>query len=644
MSLASPEGQVTVTLPDGARRTYPAPVTGGAVAASIAKGLAKESVVVVVDGELWDLDRPLPDGAAIRFVKRSDPDALEVIRHDCAHVMAEAVQRLFPGTQVTIGPAIADGFYYDFARNEPFSTDDLASIEAEMVRIAQADRPFVREAVSREEARRRFEAMGERYKLELLDAIPEGEPVTLYHQGEWFDLCRGPHGPSTGGIGAFKPLKVAGAYWRGDSNNAMLQRIYGTAWRDKKELKAYLQRLEEAEKRDHRKLGKQLDLFHFQDEAPGMAFWHRKGRIIYRQVEDYMRAKLDEYGYQEVETPQVLDRSLWERSGHWEKFADDMFTTQLDERDYAIKPMNCPGHIQIFNQGLKSYRELPLKIAEFGVVHRSEPSGTLHGLMRARRFTQDDAHVFCSEDQLQREVATLIEMVFETYRDFGFDQIELALSLRPEQRVGSDELWDKGEMALDRALRDQELAFRVQPGEGAFYGPKIEFTLRDSLGRTWQCGTIQVDFSMPGRLGAYYIGEDNAKQVPVMIHRAILGSLERFIGILLEHYAGALPLWLAPVQAVVLTITDHQRAYAENVAKVLRDKGFRVEADLRNEKIGFKIREHTLQKVPYLLVVGDREMENQTLALRDRQGADLGVVSIAALAQTFADEIARRGH
>ncbi|MFP4280260.1 MAG: threonine--tRNA ligase [Halochromatium sp.] len=636
----------TITLPDGSQRQYPQAVTVSAVAADIGAGLAKAALAGRVNGRLVDTSYPIADDAQLAIVTRRDEEALELLRHDAAHVMAQAVQELYPGTQVTIGPAIENGFYYDFARDEPFTPDDLSAIEQRMQEIVKRDLPIEREVWEREQAKAVFRDLGEHYKVEIIDdIIPPGEEVSVYRQGDWFDVCRGPHLPSTGKLGnGFKLTKLAGAYWRGDSNNAMLQRIYGTAWRDRKELKAYLQRLEEAEKRDHRKLGKQLDLFHFQDEAPGMAFWHRKGRIIYRQVEDYMRAKLDEYGYQEVETPQVLDRSLWERSGHWEKFADDMFTTQLDERDYAIKPMNCPGHIQIFNQGLKSYRELPLKIAEFGVVHRSEPSGTLHGLMRARRFTQDDAHVFCSEDQLQREVATLIEMVFETYRDFGFDQIELALSLRPEQRVGSDELWDKGEMALDRALRDQELAFRVQPGEGAFYGPKIEFTLRDSLGRTWQCGTIQVDFSMPGRLGAYYIGEDNAKQVPVMIHRAILGSLERFIGILLEHYAGALPLWLAPVHAVVLTITDHQRAYAENVAKVLRDKGFRVEADLRNEKIGFKIREHTLQKVPYLLVVGDREMESQTLALRDRQGADLGVVSIAALAQTFADEIARRGH
>lgn len=634
----------TITLPDGSQRQYPEPVTVQAIAADIGAGLAKAALAGRVNGRLVDTAFSVVDDAEVAILTRPDEDALELLRHDAAHVMAQAVQELYPGTQVTIGPAIENGFYYDFARDEPFTPDDLTAIEQRMREIVKRDLPIVREVWDREQAMAVFRDLGETYKVEIIDdIIPEGEEVSIYRQGDWFDVCRGPHLPSTGKLGnGFKLTKLAGAYWRGDSSNAMLQRVYGTAWRDKKELKAYLRRLEEAEKRDHRKLGKQLDLFHFQDEAPGMAFWHQKGRIIYRQVEEYMRGKLDEYGYQEVETPQVLDRSLWERSGHWEKFADDMFTTQLDERDYAIKPMNCPGHIQIFNQGLKSYRELPLKIAEFGVVHRSEPSGTLHGLMRARRFTQDDAHVFCTEEQLQQEVATLIEMVFETYHDFGFDQIELALSLRPEKRVGSDDLWDKGEAALDKALRNKGLVFRVQPGEGAFYGPKIEFTLRDSIGRTWQCGTIQVDFSMPGRLGAHYIGEDNAKQVPVMIHRAILGSMERFIGILIEHYAGALPLWLAPVQAVVLTITDHQREYAERVAKVLRDKGFRVNADLRNEKIGFKIREHTLQKVPYLLVVGDREMEHQSIALRNRQGEDLGVVTLEALVQRLGDEVAQR--
>jgi threonyl-tRNA synthetase len=567
-----------------------------------------------------------------------------LLRHDAAHVMAQAVQELYPGTQVTIGPAIENGFYYDFARDEPFTPDDLAAIEQRMQEIVKRDLPIKREVWEREQAKQAFGDLGETYKVEIIeDIIPVGEEVSIYRQGDWFDVCRGPHLPSTGKLGnGFKLTKVAGAYWRGDSRNPMLQRIYGTAWRDKKELKTYLHRLEEAEKRDHRRLGKQLHLFHFQDEAPGMAFWHHQGRVVYREVERYMREKLVEYDYQEVETPQVLDRSLWERSGHWEKFADDMFTTHLDDRDYAIKPMNCPGHIQLYNQGLKSYRDLPLRIAEFGVVHRNEPSGTLHGLMRARRFTQDDAHVFCTEDQLSQEVATLIDMVFETYRDFGFDQIELALSLRPEQRVGSDDLWDKGEAALDQSLRDKGLTFKVKPGEGAFYGPKIEFTLRDSIGRTWQCGTIQVDFSMPGRLDAHYIAEDNSKQVPVMIHRAILGSMERFIGILIEHYAGALPVWLSPVQAMVMNITDRQADYVKQVTKTLRSNGFRVESDLRNEKIGFKIREHTLQRVPFLLVVGDREVERGALAVRDRKGQDLGSLGVDAFIDILTNAVATR--
>ena len=635
----------TITLPDGSERRFDSPLTVQEVAASIGDGLARAALAGRVDGRLVDTSHRIDDDAALSIVTTRDTDdALELLRHDAAHVMAQAVQELYPGTQVTIGPAIADGFYYDFARDEPFTPEDLAAIEQRMHEIVARDLPIVREVWDREQAKATFAEIGETYKVEIIDEIiPEGEEVSVYRQGDWFDVCRGPHLPRTGKLGSgFKLTKVAGAYWRGDARNAMLQRIYGTAWRDKKELKAYLHRLEEAERRDHRKLGKQLDLFHFQDEAPGMAFWHHHGRTVYRQVETYVREKLAAYGYQEVETPQVIDRSLWERSGHWEKFAEDMFTTHLDDRDYAIKPMNCPGHIQIYNQGLKSYRDLPLRIAEFGVVHRNEPSGTLHGLMRARRFTQDDAHVFCTEAQLQDEVAVLIDMVHETYRDFGFDDIELALSLRPEKRVGSDDLWDKGEAALDRALRDQGLDFRVQPGEGAFYGPKIEFTLRDSIGRTWQCGTIQVDFSMPGRLGAHYIAEDNSRQVPVMIHRAILGSLERFIGILIEHYAGALPVWLAPLQAVVLNITDRQSGYAEDLAKTLQNKGFRVRADLRNEKIGFKIREHTLQKVPYLLVVGDREMASGALALRDRRGNDLGTVTVEDFLSTLGRDVAER--
>ncbi len=636
-----------VTLPDGSKRQFDAPVSVRDVAASIGAGLAKAALAGRVDGVLVDTSFMLQQNSSLAIITAKDEEAaLELLRHDAAHVMAQAVQELYPGTQVTIGPAIENGFYYDFARDEPFTPEDLEAIEARMHEIVKRDLPIVREVWDREQAKQVFAELGEHYKVEIIeDIIPEGEAVSVYRQGDWFDVCRGPHLPSTGKLGnGFKLMKLAGAYWRGDSKNPMLQRIYGTAWRDKKELAAYLHRLEEAEKRDHRKLGKQLDLFHFQDEAPGMAFWHAKGRVIYRLAEGYMREKLDEYGYQEVETPQVLDRSLWERSGHWDKFAGGMFTTQLDDRDYAIKPMNCPGHIQLFNQGLKSHRDLPLRIAEFGVVHRNEPSGTLHGLMRARRFTQDDAHVFCTEAQLQDEVATLIDMVFETYRDFGFTEIDLALSLRPDKRVGSDALWDKAEAGLDQALKAKGLAFKVQPGEGAFYGPKIEFTLHDSIGRAWQCGTIQVDFSMPGRLGAHYIAEDNSKQVPVMIHRAILGSVERFIGILLEHYAGQLPVWLSPTQAIVMNITDRQAEYVKEVSKTLRGKGFRAETDLRNEKIGFKIREHTLQRVPYLLVVGDREVESGSVAVRDRAGQDLGILQLDAFIDRLSEEIANRTH
>jgi threonyl-tRNA synthetase len=636
----------SITLPDGSVRAFDGPVTVHQVAAAIGPGLAKAALAGRVDGRVVDTSFVIDGNASLAIVTaRDEDDALELLRHDAAHVMAQAVQELYPGTQVTIGPAIENGFYYDFARDEPFTPEDLERIEARMREIVKRDLPIVREVWDREQAKAIFGGLGESYKVEIIDdIIPVGEEVSIYRQGDWFDVCRGPHLPSTGKLGeGFKLMKVAGAYWRGDSRNPMLQRIYGTAWRDKKELAAYLHRLEEAERRDHRRIGKQLDLFHFQDEAPGMAFWHARGRIIYRLAEEYMRSKLEQYGYQEVETPQVLDRSLWERSGHWDKFAEGMFTTHLDEHDYAIKPMNCPGHIQLYNQGLKSYRDLPLRIAEFGVVHRNEPSGTLHGLMRARRFTQDDAHIFCTEDQLQAEVSTLIDMVFETYRDFGFDQIALALSLRPEKRVGSDELWDKGEAALDKALRDKGLEFRIQPGEGAFYGPKIEFTLHDSIGRAWQCGTIQVDFSMPGRLGARYIAADNSEQVPVMIHRAILGSVERFIGILIEHYAGLLPLWLSPLQAVVMNITDRQAEFATEVAKTLRAKGFRADVDLRNEKIGFKIREHTLQRVPYLLVVGDREVQSREVAVRDRGGKDLGTMGLDALLRRLESEVASRG-
>jgi threonyl-tRNA synthetase len=557
--------------------------------------------------------------------------------------MAQAVQELYPGTQVTIGPAIEDGFYYDFAREEPFTPEDLKKIEDRMREIVGRDLPIEREVLSRGEAKKTFAGIGERYKVEIIDAIPEGEEISIYRQGDWFDVCRGPHLPSTGKLPkAFKLMKLAGAYWRGDANNEMLQRIYGTAWRDKKELKAYLHRLEEAEKRDHRRIGKALDLFHTQEEAPGMVFWHDKGWRIYLTVEQYIRDKLREHGYQEVHTPQVIDRSLWEKSGHWDKFGDMIFTTHSENRDYAIKPMNCPAHIQIYNHGLKSYRDLPLRLAEFGSCHRNEPSGTLHGLMRVRNFVQDDAHIFCTEGQILSEVRAFNDLLFEVYRDFGFEDVQIKLSTRPEKRVGSDETWDKAEKALEDALNGQGLDWELQPGEGAFYGPKIEYALKDCLGRVWQLGTIQLDFSMPGRLGASYIAEDNSKQTPVMLHRAILGSLERFIGILIEHHAGAMPLWLSPVQAVVMNITDRQADFAREVVETLRGQGIRAESDLRNEKIGFKIREHTLQKVPYLLVIGDREVEDRSVAVRTRDGKDLGAMRLEALAEHLQEQLAQR--
>ena len=632
-----------ITLPDGSQRAYDHPVTVAQIAADIGPGLAKAALAGKVDGKLVDLSHTVDHDAQVAIVTARDEEALELIRHDAAHVMAQAVQELYPGTQVTIGPAIEDGFYYDFAREEPFTPEDLKKIEDRMREIVGRDLPIQREVWSREEAKRRFAEIGEDYKVQIIDAIPEGEEISVYRQGDWFDVCRGPHLPSTGKLPkAFKLMKLAGAYWRGDASNEMLQRIYGTAWRDKKELKAYLHRLEEAEKRDHRKIGKALDLFHTQEEAPGMVFWHDKGWRIYLEIENYIRRKLREHGYQEVHTPQVIDRSLWEKSGHWDKFGDMIFTTHSENRDYAIKPMNCPAHIQIYNQGLRSYRDLPLRLAEFGSCHRNEPSGTLHGLMRVRNFVQDDAHIFCTEEQILPEVLAFIDLLFEVYRDFGFEEVLVKLSTRPEKRVGSDELWDKAEKALEDALNQRGLDWELQPGEGAFYGPKIEFSLKDCLGRVWQLGTIQLDFSMPERLGAHYVAEDNTKKTPVMLHRAILGSLERFIGILIEHYAGALPLWLAPVQAVVMNITDRQAAFAQEVADFLKDRGFRVETDLRNEKIGFKIREHTLQKVPYLLVVGDREVEDRSVAVRTRDGKDLGTLSLEDLAERLATEVAER--
>ncbi|MCP5301248.1 MAG: threonine--tRNA ligase [Chromatiaceae bacterium] len=633
-----------VTLPDGSRRRYEQPVTIAEIAADIGPGLAKAALAGSVDGRMVDLSHRIAGDAELAIITGKSDEALELIRHDAAHVMAQAVQELFPGTQVTIGPAIEDGFYYDFARDEAFTPADLEKIEDRMREIVGRDLAIQREVWDREEAKKTFADIGEDYKVEIIDdIIPEGEEVSIYRQGDWFDVCRGPHLPSTGKLPkAFRLMKLAGAYWRGDSNNPMLQRIYGTAWRSKDELKAYLHRLEEAEKRDHRKIGKALDLFHSQDEAPGMVFWHDRGWSIYLTVQQYIRDKLRDHGYQEVHTPQVIDRSLWERSGHWDKFGDMIFTTQSENRDYAIKPMNCPAHIQIYNHGLKSYRDLPLRLAEFGSCHRNEPSGTLHGLMRVRNFVQDDAHIFCTEGQILSEVLSFNDLLFEVYRDFGFDEVLVKLSTRPEKRVGSDELWDKAEKSLENALNERALDWELQPGEGAFYGPKIEYSLRDCLGRVWQLGTIQLDFSMPARLGATYIAEDNSKQTPVMLHRAILGSLERFIGILIEHHAGAFPLWLAPLQAVVMNITDRQAGFCREVAKSLKDKGFRADLDLRNEKIGFKIREHALQRVPYLLVVGDREMESRSVAVRTRGGEDLGAIPLDRLVQRFDDEVAQR--
>ncbi|MEW8230202.1 MAG: threonine--tRNA ligase [Candidatus Thiodiazotropha endolucinida] len=633
-----------ISLPDGSQREFDQAVTVYEIAADIGPGLAKAALAGRVDGRLVDTSFLVEKDCEVAIVTSRDDEALELIRHDAAHVMAQAVQELYPGTQVTIGPAIEDGFYYDFARDEAFTPDDLKKIEQRMHEIVKRNLPLQREVWDREEAIRTFDSIGEKYKVEIIkEFIPEGEEVSVYRQGDWFDVCRGPHLPSTGMLGkGFKLMKVAGAYWRGDSNNEMLQRIYGTAWRDKKELKTYLHRLEEAEKRDHRKIGKAQDLFHTQEEAPGMAFWHDKGWRIYLVIQQYIRDKLNDHGYQEVHTPQVIDRTLWEKSGHWEKFRDDIFTTETDDRTYAIKPMNCPAHIQIYNHGLKSYRDLPLRLAEFGSCHRNEPSGTLHGLMRVRNFVQDDAHIFCSEEQILGEVQAFNDLLLEVYKDFGFDEVLVILSTRPEKRVGSDEVWDKAEKALEQALNQQGLDWELHPGEGAFYGPKIEFSLRDCLGRVWQLGTIQLDFSMPERLGASYIAEDNSKKVPVMLHRAILGSLERFIGILIEHYAGALPLWLAPVQAVLMNITDRQGEYVKKCLKSLHDNGFRVESDLRNEKIGFKIREHTLMRVPYLLVIGDREMEEGTVAVRTRGGEDLGAMPIEAFIDRMKSEVTQR--
>jgi len=632
-----------ITLPDGSQREYSNPLTVAEVAADIGAGLAKAALAGKIDGKLVDTSYRIENDTHLAIITDKDEDALEVIRHSTAHLLAQAVKALYPHVQVTIGPVIADGFYYDFSNKDGFSEADLEKIEKKMTELAKQDLPIERSVMARDEAVQFFRDMGESYKAEIIESIPANEDLSLYKQGNFIDLCRGPHVPSTGKLKAFKLMKVAGAYWRGDSNNEMLQRIYGTAWSDKKALKAYLHRLEEAEKRDHRKIGRKLDLFHTQEEAPGMVFWHDKGWLVYKEIEQYVREKIRAHGYQEVNTPNLADRVLWEKSGHWEKFRADMFTTHSENREYAVKPMNCPCHVQIFNQGLKSYRDLPLRMAEFGSCHRNEPSGTLHGLMRVRAFTQDDAHIFCGEEQIQDEVSTFIDLLFEVYKDFGFTDVLIKLSTRPEQRVGSDEVWDKAEAALETALNNKGLDWELQPGEGAFYGPKIEFSLKDCLGRVWQCGTVQVDFSMPGRLGAEYVAEDGSRKTPVMLHRAILGSMERFIGILIEHYAGAFPDWLAPEQAVVMNITDKQADYVQEVVSELKKRGIRALADLRNEKIGFKIREHTLQKVPYQLVIGDREMNDRTVAVRTRGGKDLGAMSIDDFAGKLAESVACRG-
>jgi threonyl-tRNA synthetase len=636
---------VNVTLPDGSVRPFEAPVTVAQVAASIGAGLAKAALAGRVNGKLVDTSHLIDADAQLAIVTAKDAEALDLIRHDAAHVMAQAVQELYPGTQVTIGPSIEDGFYYDFARAEPFTPEDLVAIEKRMEEIVKRDLPIQREVWTREDAMRVFAELGETYKVQIIDeVIPKGEELSIYRQGDWFDVCRGPHLPSTGKLPrAFKLMKLAGAYWRGDSKNPMLQRIYGTAWAKKEDLDAYLHRLEEAEKRDHRRLAKQLDLLHMQDEAPGMVFWHPKGWIVWQQIEQYMRQKFVEYGYQEVRTPAVMDRSLWEKSGHWDNYRDNMFTTASENRDYAVKPMNCPGHVQIFNSGLHSYRDLPLRLAEFGSCHRNEPSGALHGIMRVRGFTQDDAHIFCTEDQIEQEVADFIVMLQKVYTDFGFNDVLVKLSTRPDKRVGSDESWDKAEAALAAALEKNKLAFDLQPGEGAFYGPKIEFTLKDTLGRLWQCGTIQLDFNLPVRLGAEYVAEDNSRKIPVMLHRAILGSMERFIGILIEHHAGNFPLWLAPVQVMVLNISERQAEYAQKVVQALREAGIRAVSDLSNNKITYKIREHSLQKLPYQVVVGDKEMETGMVAVRARGNQDMGQLGLDDLiARLKAETLARQ--
>jgi threonyl-tRNA synthetase len=628
-----------IRLPDGSQRSFDQPVTVAEVAMNIGAGLAKAALAGKVNDKLVDTSYLIETDSDLAIITDKNPEGLEVIRHSAAHLLAYAVKELFPDAQVTIGPVIDNGFYYDFSYKRPFTPEDLIAIEKKMAELAKKDEPVTRKVLPRDEAVAYFKSIGEQYKAEIIESIAAGEDVSLYTEGSFTDLCRGPHVPSTGKLKSFKLMKLAGAYWRGDSNNEMLQRVYGTAWRNKEELEAYLFQLEEAEKRDHRKLGKQLDYFHMQDNAPGMVFWHPRGWSMWQEIEQYMRQMFKEFGYQEVRTPTVMDKTLWEQSGHWQNYRDNMFVTSSENREYAVKPMNCPGHVQIFNNQLHSYRDLPLRLAEFGSCHRNEPSGSLHGLMRVRGFTQDDAHIFCTEDQVEAEVADFIQMLYKAYGDFGFHDVLVKLSTRPEKRVGADETWDKAEAALANALNKNKQVFDLQPGEGAFYGPKIEFTLKDSLGRLWQCGTIQLDFNLPERLGAEYVAEDNTRQRPVMLHRAIVGSMERFLGILIENYAGAMPLWLAPVQVMVLNISESQADYVRQVVETLKQNGIRCEFDLRNEKITYKIREHSMQKMPYLLVAGEREMQAGHLAVRTRKGEDLGSMPIDALIERLKAEI-----
>ena len=632
----------TIRLPDGSTKSFPGPVTVAEIASSIGAGLARAALAAKVNGRLVDTSFRVDRDSELQIITERDPEGVEVLRHSTAHLLAQAVKELFPEAQVTIGPVIENGFYYDFSYKRPFTPEDLAAIEKRMHEIANKNLEINRKTMPRDEAVRFFSNMGEKYKAEIIASIPEKDAISLYGQGNWVDLCRGPHVPSTGKLKVFKLMRVAGAYWRGDSKNEMLQRIYGTAWAKKEDQDAYLRMLEEAERRDHRRLGVQLDLFHSQEEAPGLMFWHPKGWTLWQEVEQYMRRVYRDNGYQEVRGPQILDRSLWERTGHWENFKDHMFTTSSENREYAIKPMNCPGHILIFNKGVRSYRELPLRYGEFGSCHRNEPSGALHGLMRVRGFVQDDGHIFCTEDQILPECVAFTALLQKVYADFGFTDVIYKVATRPKARIGADELWDKAEASLKTSLERSGVAYSISPGEGAFYGPKIEYSLKDGIGRVWQCGTMQVDFSMPGRLGAEYVAEDNTRRTPVMLHRAIVGSMERFIGILIEHFAGAFPLWLAPEQLVVLNITERQAAYASEVTQALKKGGFRASADLRNEKISYKIREHSLQKLPYQVVVGDKEMQAQTVAVRMRSGEDLGTMTLEAFIARLRNEAAQK--